>query len=99
MPSSGPIRWKDLKPHLDRLLPEWYLRVTTHSRFLYCRSIRRDRFSLPRGAHGSRNPEIRRGDLKQMLKFFGKLEEGQRRIPQLGGGSGSRAARKGGTTE
>ena len=83
MPSSGPLHWKALKPHLNELLPGWRLEDKTHSRFLRCERIRPEPFALPRGAHGSAVPQIRRGDLRRLLRFFGKLDEAKTRIPQL----------------
>ena len=83
MPSTGPIRWKEVKPHLDDLLPGWTLDRRTHCSFLRCPSIRPEPCRLPRGSHGSKVPEIRLGDLRKLLRHFGKEKEGKQRIPKL----------------
>ena len=83
MPSTGPIRWKEVKPHLDELLPGWTLDQRTHCSFLRCPAIRPEPYRLPRGAHGSGVPEIRLGDLRKLLRHFDKEKEGKERIPRL----------------
>lgn len=77
MPSTGPLRWKEVKPLLDDLLPGWTMKTTTHSRLVRCTSIRSEWFRLPRGSHGSKVPEIRLGDLRRLLRFFGREAEGK----------------------
>ena len=80
MASSGQIRWKPLKKHMDNLLPGWSEQVGDHRRGV--------RFGgktswLPLGPHGSSNPEIELGHVKKMFRHFGRLSEARQRIQQL----------------
>lgn len=83
MPSTGPLRWKALTKDLDILLPGWTIQPKTHCWFFRCQAIRPEPFRLPGGAHGSRDPEIRLGDLRKDARHFRKLEEGKTLIPRL----------------
>lgn len=80
MTSSGTIRWKALKGHLNALLPGWSERMTKHSRDI---SFEGKKFRLPKGAHGAENPEIELGHVRGMFRQFGKTSEAKKRIPQL----------------
>lgn len=68
---------------MDSILPEWTYELQTHRRLIRCPALRREPFPLPRGAHGRSNPEIQLGWVKKMFRFFGRLEQARKEIPQL----------------
>ena len=80
MSSSGQIRWKSLRRHLDVLLPGWTLRVSDHRRYV---SFAGQVAQLPKGGHGKSNPEIEIGHVKRLFRAFDRLDEARERIPQL----------------
>lgn len=80
MASTGQIGWRSLKGHLDTLLPGWEEQQTTHKRLVFFAD---EVFPLPKGAHGRADPEIQLGHVRKMFRFFGKLDEAKKQIPQL----------------
>lgn len=80
MTSTGQIRWKSSKRHLDTLLPGWREQETTHKRLVFFAD---EVFPLPKGAHGRADPEIQLGQVRRMSRFFGKLDEAKKQVPRL----------------
>lgn len=80
MTSTGTIRWKSLKLHMDAILPGCEVLEKPHCRRVHFNGMKS---TLPRGAHGEANPEIELGHVRSMFRQFGKLAEAKKRIPQL----------------
>lgn len=68
---------------MDTILPDWRCELQNHRRLIRCPMLRREAFPLPKGRHGRTSPEIQLGWVKKMFRFFGRLEQARREIPQL----------------
>jgi hypothetical protein len=78
MSTSGTVTLKEIKAMLDACAPGARMVFKPHKIWVYCKSkVYR---GLPRGKHGSVNPEIEKGHVKRMARFLDILECAEREL-------------------
>jgi hypothetical protein len=72
MSSSGTVTLKEIKAMLDACAPGARIVIKPHKIWVYYKD--KAYRGLPRGEHGSENPEIEKGHVKRMARHFDILE-------------------------
>lgn len=81
MSCFGVVRLKQVLAMLEDCAPGFAIKQRPHN---YCVTYRGRSFPrLPRGAHGSKNPEIETGHIKQMARQLGIEQCAKDHLPQL----------------
>jgi hypothetical protein len=82
MVTSGTVTFKEIRGMLDACAPGARIEEKTHHYWVYWSNVAP--YRLPLGKHGRRdNPEIQRGHVKKMARYFEILDCAKEHLPQL----------------